>query len=292
MSEIRYDGRVAVITGAGGGLGKTYALDLGRRGAKVVVNDLGGSADDFPVGLVLEASGSVLLAGWTKSSDLPLSVDALQAPGGGTDAFIAQIDPDDGVLMHLSVLGAPQTDKAAGLGLCPDGDLILAGWTSSPAFPVTGGAYDTSFGGVAGLLGDIFVTRLELGLPIQSAEWFDLGFALPGSAGLPSLSIDGGLLPGDTGSMLIEHAAPFAPTLMIFGFDAGYQPAKQGTLVPWPINSIVFAMLDSGGALAYAYDLGATPLPSGATLCVQAWSLDAGAAAGWSATSALFTTVP
>jgi NAD(P)-dependent dehydrogenase (short-subunit alcohol dehydrogenase family) len=45
MSEIRYDGRVAIVTGAGGGLGKTYALELGRRGAAVVVNDLGGSAD-------------------------------------------------------------------------------------------------------------------------------------------------------------------------------------------------------------------------------------------------------
>ena len=45
MSEIRFDDRVAVITGAGGGLGKTYALELGRRGAKVVVNDLGGAAD-------------------------------------------------------------------------------------------------------------------------------------------------------------------------------------------------------------------------------------------------------
>ena len=66
MSDVRFDGRVAIITGAGGGLGRCHALELARRGAHVLVNDLGGAVD---------GSGSSMTAA-------DLVVDEITAAGG------------------------------------------------------------------------------------------------------------------------------------------------------------------------------------------------------------------
>ncbi len=76
MSEIRFDDRVIIVTGAGSGLGKSHALDFARRGGKVVVNDLGGSVDGTGSGasaadLVvkeIEATGGTAVANYDSVS--------------------------------------------------------------------------------------------------------------------------------------------------------------------------------------------------------------------------------
>ena len=55
---ISFEGKVAIVTGAGNGLGRSHALELARRGAKVVVNDLGGARDGS--GASSEASQEVV----------------------------------------------------------------------------------------------------------------------------------------------------------------------------------------------------------------------------------------
>ncbi|MBI5248967.1 MAG: SDR family NAD(P)-dependent oxidoreductase, partial [Desulfomonile tiedjei] len=79
---IRFDDRVAIVTGAGHGLGRMYALELARRGAKVVVNDLGGARDgsgrgsEGPADKVIEEIRAL-------GGEAVASYDSVSTPEGG-----------------------------------------------------------------------------------------------------------------------------------------------------------------------------------------------------------------
>jgi NAD(P)-dependent dehydrogenase (short-subunit alcohol dehydrogenase family) len=85
MANISFDGKVAIVTGAGGGLGRQHALELARRGAKVVVNDLGGSVD---------GSGG--------SSEAAMKVvEEIKAAGGEAIANGSSVTDDAGVALMV-----------------------------------------------------------------------------------------------------------------------------------------------------------------------------------------------
>jgi NAD(P)-dependent dehydrogenase (short-subunit alcohol dehydrogenase family) len=100
MSDIRFDGQVAIVTGAGGGLGKQHALELARRGAKVVINDLGGSMDgsggnsaaaEAVVAEIIAAGGEAIANGASVTDDAGVAgmVEQVMAKWGRIDILIA-----------------------------------------------------------------------------------------------------------------------------------------------------------------------------------------------------------
>jgi NAD(P)-dependent dehydrogenase (short-subunit alcohol dehydrogenase family) len=85
MADIRFDDKVAIVTGAGGGLGRQHALELARRGCKVVVNDLGGAVDGS--GGSSEAAAKV--------------VEEIKALGGEAIANGSSVTDDAGVALMV-----------------------------------------------------------------------------------------------------------------------------------------------------------------------------------------------
>jgi len=89
--SIRFDDRVAIVTGAGGGLGRCHALGLAARGAKVVVNDLGpGGAPSEVVEEIERAGGTAMADGAdvTNADEVAAMVSRAQAEWGGVDILV------------------------------------------------------------------------------------------------------------------------------------------------------------------------------------------------------------
>ena len=131
--ELRYDGRVAIVTGAGNGLGRAHALLLGARGASVVVNDLGGdihgggqssSAADKVVAEI-KATGGTAVANYDSVEEGDKIVQTAFDHFGGVDIVInnagilrdssfAKMTADDWDLIYrVHVLGAFRVTHAA-----------------------------------------------------------------------------------------------------------------------------------------------------------------------------------
>jgi NAD(P)-dependent dehydrogenase (short-subunit alcohol dehydrogenase family) len=90
MADLGFDGKVAIITGGGGGLGRSHALDLARRGALIVVNDLGGSVDG--TGASTSAAQRVVDEITAAGGEAVANHDSVATPEGGAAIVAAAIE--------------------------------------------------------------------------------------------------------------------------------------------------------------------------------------------------------
>ncbi|HZM00887.1 MAG TPA: hypothetical protein VFD43_11610 [Planctomycetota bacterium] len=108
---------------------------------------LGGSANEYPHGLGVDPSGSVLLAGWTASPNFPTTAGAWDTSYGGGDGFVTKLLRDGSGLAFSTYVGGSKSEFLYDLAEFPDGRIAVCGETYSPDFPATAGAFDPTFGG-------------------------------------------------------------------------------------------------------------------------------------------------
>ena len=90
MDPLTFDGQVAVVTGAGGGLGRSHTLELARRGAHVVVNDLGGAVDG--TGGSASAAEQVVAEIRAAGGEAVANADSVATPDGGAAIVQCALD--------------------------------------------------------------------------------------------------------------------------------------------------------------------------------------------------------
>ena len=261
---VTMEGRVAIVTGAGRGLGRAHALDLARHGASVVVNDLGGDGEMAPdadaVVAEIVASGGKAVA----------SHDSVATPEGGRaivalalDAFgtVDAVVSNAGVLRNANFedLTVEQLDEVLGTHvrgaffvLQPAfvvmrdrgyGRIVLTG-SSAGAFGMGGLAnYATAKAGLMGLAGALAIEGAEFGirantiLPYANAPW--RGPAAHASRGVGVFADHDVLRPRmgpETVSPLVTYLASSACTVTgeVFSALAGrYARAFVGLTAGW-----------------------------------------------------------
>ncbi|MBN9466941.1 SDR family NAD(P)-dependent oxidoreductase [Brevundimonas sp.] len=258
---MRFDGQVAIVTGAGGGLGREHALALAARGAKVVVNDLGGARDGSggsataaeAVVAEIEAAGGEAMANAASVTDfaaVQAMVDQVMAKWGRIDILVnnagvlrdksfAKMELDDfRFVVDVHLMGAVNCTKAVWeIMRAQNYGRIVMTTSSSGLYGNFGQAnYGAAKMALVGLMqtlaiegakNDIRINCLAPTAHTRMTE--DLGAALPLEALAPAL-----VTPG-----LLYLVSKDAPTRAILaagagGFERAYVTLTQGDFIVGP----------------------------------------------------------
>jgi hypothetical protein len=167
-----------------GGLSDVFVASLSASGDSLLWSTfLGGSDTDAGNSLVLDLSGNPVVVGDTHSSGFPTTPGAYdQTHGGGglSDVFVASLSASGDSLLWSTFLGGSDSDGGRSLVLDLSGHPVVTGFTESPEFPTTPGAYDQGHNGDR----DVFVARFSasadslLGSTFLGGSDWDDGYSL------------------------------------------------------------------------------------------------------------------
>jgi Beta-propeller repeat len=125
--------------------GLKYSSYLGANGAECLA-------------VATDEAGNIYVAGRTTAPGVIPLVNAFQpTPGGGPDAFVAKLDPAGASLIYCTYLGGSGNDEGLGIAVDRQQNAYVTGVTSSPNFPVTPGAFQTTLAGGT----DAFVAKFD-----------------------------------------------------------------------------------------------------------------------------------
>jgi hypothetical protein len=120
---------------------------------------LGGKSNDTGHGVGVDGEGNIYLTGLAGTIDFPATPGAYDPShnGGASDVFVSKISPDGKQLLYSTFLGGSGDETGYRLAVDHQGSVVVAGFTESPDFPATAGAFDTTHNGGA----DAFIAKLD-----------------------------------------------------------------------------------------------------------------------------------
>ncbi len=171
------------------GASDAFVTKFTPSGALVYSTYLGGSSVDVGSAIAVDGAGAAYVAGYTISSDLPVTNAFQNVNAGGYDGFLARLSPAGDVLQFLTYLGGNGSDAVTAVALDPSWNVYLAGYTLSTNFPLRNAFQTSNAGNYGGFAAKLDFSALPSGAVLNVALTHTSNFTQGESGDLYSVTV-------------------------------------------------------------------------------------------------------